>query len=278
MILAPIFGPTLGGLILDHLDWRWIFYVNVPVGIVAVAMGMRCCRTSRRASSAPSSTRRPRAAGLGVPLFVYGLAEIGQSGRLRGAAGLRPAGRRRRAGQRLRVPRAARRRAAAQRAPLPQRVLQRRRGDDLRASAPALFGAMIIMPLYFQLVRGEDAVTTGLLLIPQGLGAAIAMPLAGRFSRSRRRRRVALVGLAVTLVTTVPFIVLQRRHLLLADRRRDDRPRPRHRPDDDAGDDRGLLAPAPRATSPTPRRSSTCCSASAARSGPRCSRSCSSTA
>ena len=39
----------------------------------------------------------------------------------------------------------------------------------------ALFGAMILMPLYFQTVRGEDAVTTGLLLMPQGIGAAFAM-------------------------------------------------------------------------------------------------------
>ena len=72
-----------------------------------------------------------------------------------------------------------------------------------------LFGAMIIMPLYFQLVRGEDAVTTGLLLIPQGVGAAIAMPLAGRFSDRVGGGRVALAGLAVTLVTTLPFIALQ---------------------------------------------------------------------
>jgi MFS family permease len=72
-----------------------------------------------------------------------------------------------------------------------------------------LFGAMIIMPLYFQLVRGEDAVTTGLLLIPQGIGAAMAMPLAGRFSDRVGGGRVALAGLAVTLVTTLPFVALQ---------------------------------------------------------------------
>ena len=54
-----------------------------------------------------------------------------------------------------------------------------------------LFGAMIIMPLYFQLVRGEDAVTTGLLLIPQGIGAAIAMPLAGRLTDRIGGGRVA---------------------------------------------------------------------------------------
>ena len=63
----------------------------------------------------------------------------------------------------------------------------------------ALFGAMVIMPLYFQLVRGEDAVTTGLLLIPQGMGAALAMPLAGRLTDRVGGGRVALVGLARSL-------------------------------------------------------------------------------
>jgi MFS family permease len=72
----------------------------------------------------------------------------------------------------------------------------------------SLFGAMIIMPLYFQLVRGEDAVMTGLLLIPQGVGAAIAMPLAGRFTDRVGGGRVALVGLGVTLLTTLPFVSL----------------------------------------------------------------------
>ena len=47
---------------------------------------------------------------------------------------------------------------------------------------------MVLMPLYFQIVRGEDAVATGLLLIPQGIGAAIAMGLSGRVDRAPRRR------------------------------------------------------------------------------------------
>ena len=64
------------------------------------------------------------------------------------------------------------------------------------------------MPLYFQLVRGEDAVTTGLLLIPQGIGAAIAMGISGRLTDKVGGGRVALAGLGVTLVTTIPFVML----------------------------------------------------------------------
>ena len=67
---------------------------------------------------------------------------------------------------------------------------------------------MLIMPLYFQLVRGEDAVTPGLLLIPQGVGAAIAMGISGRMTDRIGGGRVALLGLGVTLLTTIPFVAL----------------------------------------------------------------------
>src|SRR6201994_4293272 len=40
-MLAPILGPTIGGLILDNTSWRWIFYVNVPIGIIAVIAALR---------------------------------------------------------------------------------------------------------------------------------------------------------------------------------------------------------------------------------------------
>src|SRR3954462_7500168 len=41
MLLAPVFGPALGGFIVDNLSWRWIFFVNLPVGIGGLALGLR---------------------------------------------------------------------------------------------------------------------------------------------------------------------------------------------------------------------------------------------
>ena len=54
--------------------------------------------------------------------------------------------------------------------------------------AGALFGAMIVLPLYYQIDRGESALTAGLLMAPQGVGAALAMPFAGKPGRPHRRR------------------------------------------------------------------------------------------
>ena len=69
----------------------------------------------------------------------------------------------------------------------------------------ALFGALILLPLYYQVARGEDALTAGLLMAPQGIGAAIVMPIAGRLTDRVGGGIVALVGLVVMIIGTVPF-------------------------------------------------------------------------
>jgi EmrB/QacA subfamily drug resistance transporter len=208
MILAPIFGPTLGGLIIDHLDWRWIFYVNVPIGAIAVAMGMRLLPSVEEGVVRTKLDRLGFGLlAVGVPAVVYGLAEIGQQGTMAAVQAWAPLV----AGLGLIVAFV----LHALRAAEPLLDVRLFRSPSFSSAAlttfvlgASLFGAMIIMPLYFQLVRGEDAVTTGLLLIPQGVGAAIAMPLAGRFTDRVGGGRVALVGLGVTLLTTLPFLAL----------------------------------------------------------------------
>jgi Na+/melibiose symporter-like transporter len=69
----------------------------------------------------------------------------------------------------------------------------------------ALFGAMILVPLYYQEVRGQSVVNTGLLTGPQGIGALIAMPLASRLTQRFSGGRVALVGILILCASTVPF-------------------------------------------------------------------------
>jgi MFS family permease len=72
-------------------------------------------------------------------------------------------------------------------------------------AATALFGAMILVPLYYQQVRGESVIDTGLLNGPQGLGALVAMPLAGRITDRFGGGRVALAGISVLALSTVPL-------------------------------------------------------------------------
>jgi MFS family permease len=69
----------------------------------------------------------------------------------------------------------------------------------------ALFGAMILVPLYYQEVRHESLIATGLLVGPQGLGMLVAMPVAGRLTDRFGGGRVALAGVSVLCLGTIPL-------------------------------------------------------------------------
>src|SRR5207253_3282728 len=72
----------------------------------------------------------------------------------------------------------------------------------------ALFGVALLLPLYFQIVRGRSPLETGLLLIPQGLGAACAMPIAGILTDRVGARRVVPVGVCLALIGTAVYTQL----------------------------------------------------------------------
>jgi MFS family permease len=69
----------------------------------------------------------------------------------------------------------------------------------------ALFGALILLPLYYQLVRHQSPLDVGLLLIPQGIGAAVAMPLAGWLTDKIGARLVVAAGLIVAVLGTLAY-------------------------------------------------------------------------
>jgi EmrB/QacA subfamily drug resistance transporter len=207
IVLAPIFGPTLGGLLIEHVSWQSIFLINVPIGIVTLFAALRLLP-----KDAPEGAERLDVLGLvlvaaGVVGITYGLAESGSAGTLASGKVLLPL----LAGlvlvaafvwRALRIP-----------FPLLDVRLYANRAFSAASITTfclggALFGAMILMPLYFQVVRGEDAVTTGLLLIPQGVGAAMAMHVSGRATERWGGGVTAFLGGAITLVATVPFLLL----------------------------------------------------------------------
>jgi MFS family permease len=140
----------------------------------------------------------------GVPLLTYGLAEVGSTGSfgslrviLPSLAGLILIGFF--AWHALRA-----------RQPLLNLRLYRRPTFSTASGAmfllgAALFGGMILMPLYWQEVRHESVIATGLLVGPQGLGAALVMPLAGKLTDRLGGGPLALFGVVLTTVATIPF-------------------------------------------------------------------------
>jgi len=204
-MLGPILGPTIGGLILQGASWRWIFYVNVPIGIVAVILALRILPDSGLAKNPPRlDLRGLLLMATGLPLLTYGLAEVGITAGFSSAKVIVP--------------------VLASAVLLPLFVVHARRADhpllDLSlyrrstyASASvvmfllgaALFGAIILMPLYYQQLRNISVIDTGLLLAPQGLGMALVMPFVGRLTDRVGGGPLAFIGVFMMIIAGVPF-------------------------------------------------------------------------
>src|SRR5438874_1704447 len=76
-MLAPILGPVVGGLILANLHWSWIFFVNVPIGVVAFALGWRLLPSTDSGAAGPLDVVGLALLPGGGAALVYGLSEIG---------------------------------------------------------------------------------------------------------------------------------------------------------------------------------------------------------
>jgi EmrB/QacA subfamily drug resistance transporter len=203
--LGPILGPVIGGLILGAGDWRWLFWVNVPFAVVGLLLAWRLMPkdgpTVRAALDAIGLVLLSPAI-VGLLLGLSNVSKDGGFGRpdvwapvIAGAVLL--------AGFALW---ALRRR---DRALVDVRLLRHR---PLAAAASLMFltgatlyGAMLLLPLSFQELRGTDALGAGLLLIPQGIGSLLSRSVAGRLNDRIGGRAVALVAFAVVGAATVPF-------------------------------------------------------------------------
>src|SRR3954454_14366275 len=208
MLLGPILGPVIGGVIVDSFLWRWIFYVNVPIAAVALLMARRLLHAD--AGRADAGRLDWLGLGLlspGLAGIVFGLSESESRGGFTDplvwgpiAVGI------------VLVALFVRHAWRAERPLIDVRLFRDRVFSAAAATTflvgGALFGAMIILPLYYQVARGESALTAGLLMAPQGIGAAMAMPLAGRLTDTLGGGRVAVAGLLILTIGSIPFAFL----------------------------------------------------------------------
>jgi len=202
ILLAPILGPTLGGWITDNYSWRWIFYLNLPVGILSLVM------MSRFVFDPPYIKRGAGRIDLwGLGALALGLSTLqvfldnGQRKDWFSSNYIRFF-------------------AAAAVIGIVGLVIRELRAEhpvvDLRALANRSFSAgvflisllgfilyssLVLLPIYLQTLLGYPAYNSGLALSPRGIGALIFTPIAGYLTGKTDPRRLLAVGLVLGSIT-----------------------------------------------------------------------------
>ncbi|PWC06357.1 DHA2 family efflux MFS transporter permease subunit [Mycetocola zhujimingii] len=189
--VAPAIGPTVSGIILNALSWRWMFWIVLPIAVVMLIIGIRRVENVSEPKRVPLDILSVLLSAFGFGGLIYGLSQIGGHGPADATAAEQSA------------------------AAMPmwialavgvvglgsfivrQLVLQRqdRALLDLRTfrsanfsisivvmvvSMAALFGTIILLPIYMQQVLGLEPLETGLLLLPGGLLMGLLAPIVGR--------------------------------------------------------------------------------------------------
>ena len=196
VVVAPVLGPTLGGYLTENYSWRWAFYINIPIGILAVSMIMRFVQDPPYIQTAKPGTID--AIGLGLLAIWIGsmqyILDKGQeedwwgSPRIRWFAVVLAAGF---------AAFVIREFCAAH--PITDLTLFANRNFALGCLLIALFGGVIygivtILPLFYQTLLNYSAWSAGLAVAPRGIGAVLVMPIVGMLSNRVDNRWIMVTG------------------------------------------------------------------------------------
>jgi EmrB/QacA subfamily drug resistance transporter len=208
-VLAPAIGPIVGGWLVTDISWRWIFYVNLPVGVVGFVLGLLYLREHKEGTAGPFDLGGFLLSGAGLALVLYALSE----GPLRGwrsvvvlSTGI------------LGIALFALLVVVESRVPHPMLALRlykermfRNANIVLTLVYGSFAGVLYILPLFLQELRGLSALQSGLTTFPQAIGVIVASQLVGRLYHRVGPRRLIFWGMLGMSAVTM-FLAFQGLH------------------------------------------------------------------
>lgn len=206
--VAPALGPTISGLILNYLDWRWMFWLVLPIALAALGTGWAMMRNVTETRKAPLDLVSVALSALGFGGLVYGLSALGEGGHGTQALPLWVAPVVGVAAlvlfilRQLRLQRDDRALLDLRTLRIPAFALSL---TLLGVSMMALFGAIILLPILMQNVMGLTTLQSGLILLPGGLLMGLMAPWVGRQFDRHGPRPLVLPG---AVLATLALVIL----------------------------------------------------------------------
>ncbi|BAP86277.1 major facilitator superfamily transporter [Paucilactobacillus hokkaidonensis JCM 18461] len=206
MVLMPILGPTIGGFIIDQLNWHWIFYINIP--IVIISLILLIIWLPKFAPTEHGKRLDIVSILLLTGIFtglILGITKFSDTSKLWQGSVLWPVG----------IGLACLITYIVYAAIFPKRALVNLNLFKTRSFSAAsilllmsgitLNGAMFLLPLYFQNIRGLSVVWAGIYLIPQGIGMLLTRTQVGKITDQIGARWVVITGIIIATLSTLPF-------------------------------------------------------------------------
>ena len=203
-VIAPALGPIIGGLLIDHLSWRWIFYVNVPMGLFGFIFGLLYLRESKEPTAGRFDIAGFTLAATGLAGMLYALSQGPEKGWLSSQVLITGV-----IGTILSIIMV----VVELRIDQPMLTLRLYRDRMFRNSnlintmSYASFAAFLfLLPQFLQTLLGYSALDSGLTTFPQAVGVILASQIVGRLYHTIGPRRLVAFGLFCVSLSNIPFV------------------------------------------------------------------------
>ena len=202
-VIAPALGPIVGGLLIDNTSWRWIFYVNIPIGLIGLVFGALFLKESKEATAGKFDVPGFLFSGLGLAGVLYALSQAPDHGWLSPSVLLTGLG-----GLALFVLLVVIETRVDQ--PMLAFRLYRERmfrnSNTINTLSYGSFAAFLfLIPQFLQIMLGYSALDSGLATFPQALGIILVSRIVGRVYHTVGPRRLVTFGLIGCSLCSLPM-------------------------------------------------------------------------